>query len=46
MVLSECRKRGIPVSLSMGGGYAKPIDLTVEAHVGTYRMVREVFPHL
>jgi acetoin utilization deacetylase AcuC-like enzyme len=46
MVLSECRKRGIPVSLSMGGGYAKPIALTVEAHVGTYRMVREVFPHL
>jgi acetoin utilization deacetylase AcuC-like enzyme len=46
MVLSECRRRGIPVVLSMGGGYAKPIELTVEAHVGTYRMVREVFSNL
>lgn len=43
MVLEACRDRAIPVCLSMGGGYAKPIDLTVEAHVGTYRMVKEVF---
>ncbi|MCS7211265.1 MAG: histone deacetylase [Chloroherpetonaceae bacterium] len=43
LVLSECRRRGIPVSLALGGGYAKPIDLTVEAHVGTYKVVREVF---
>ncbi len=42
-VLKACRDRGIPVSLSMGGGYAKPIELTVKAHVGTYRMVKEVF---
>ena len=44
IVLEECRKRGIPVSLSMGGGYAKPIELTIKAHVGTYRALREVFP--
>jgi acetoin utilization deacetylase AcuC-like enzyme len=43
LVLKECRKHGIPVSLALGGGYAKPIDLTVEAHVGTYKAVREVF---
>jgi hypothetical protein len=42
-VLKECRKHGIPVSLALGGGYAKPIDLTVEAYVGTYKAVREVF---
>lgn len=43
MVLSSCKKHSIPVSLALGGGYAKPITLTVEAHVGTYRAAREVF---
>jgi acetoin utilization deacetylase AcuC-like enzyme len=43
IVLSECKRRGIPVSLALGGGYAKPIDLTVEAHVGTYKVVKEIF---
>ena len=42
-VLLACRRAGVPVSLALGGGYADPIALTVEAHVGTYRMVREVF---
>lgn len=42
-VLAACRRAGVPVSLALGGGYADPIALTVEAHVGTYRMVREVF---
>ncbi|QOJ29146.1 MAG: histone deacetylase [Ignavibacteriales bacterium] len=43
MVLSECKKRGIPVSLAMGGGYAVPISLTVEAHINTYRVVKELY---
>ncbi len=43
LVLKACRAHGIPVSLALGGGYATPIDLTVEAHVGTYKAVREVF---
>lgn len=43
MVLRACHARGIPVCLSMGGGYAKPIELTVEAHVGTYRAVNEIY---
>jgi acetoin utilization deacetylase AcuC-like enzyme len=43
MVLAACKKHGIPVSLALGGGYAKPIDLTVDAHVGTYKAVREIF---
>lgn len=42
-VLAACRKAGVPLSLALGGGYADPIALTVEAHVGTYRMVREVY---
>lgn len=42
-VMSECRKRRIPLSLALGGGYSRPIDATLEAYVGTYRALREVY---
>lgn len=42
LVLSACYDRGIPVSLSLGGGYAKPITHTVEAHIGTYRIAKQL----
>jgi acetoin utilization deacetylase AcuC-like enzyme len=42
-VLAACRARGVPVVLSLGGGYARPIEASVEAYVNTYRVVREVF---
>lgn len=42
-VLSECRSRGIPVSLGLGGGYSKPIMHSVDAYCGTYRVVKELF---
>lgn len=43
MVLEGAEKRGIPVSIAMGGGYADPIDLTVRAHIGTYQVIQRVF---
>jgi acetoin utilization deacetylase AcuC-like enzyme len=43
LVLSECKRHAIPVSLALGGGYAKPIELTVEAHIQTYRILKEIF---
>ncbi|MDX2128694.1 MAG: histone deacetylase [Chloroherpetonaceae bacterium] len=43
LVLAECRKRSIPISLALGGGYAKPIEDTVKAHLGTYRVAKELF---
>jgi acetoin utilization deacetylase AcuC-like enzyme len=43
MVLAACRARGVPVSLSLGGGYARPIGLTVEAYVNTYRVAKAIF---
>jgi acetoin utilization deacetylase AcuC-like enzyme len=43
MVLTECWHRGIPISLALGGGYAKPIELTVDAHAQTYRIVKEIY---
>jgi acetoin utilization deacetylase AcuC-like enzyme len=36
MVFSACRRLGIPVVVTLGGGYAEPIEKTVEAHARTY----------
>lgn len=43
MVLSECKARSIPVALVLGGGYSKPISHTVQAHVETYKVMKEIF---
>jgi acetoin utilization deacetylase AcuC-like enzyme len=43
MVLAACRARGIPVVLSLGGGYARPIEASVEGHVNTYRVAQGLF---
>ena len=43
LVLAAARERGIPIVLTLGGGYAKPIDLSVDAHIGTWREARAVF---
>lgn len=42
-VFEAAWSRAIPLALTLGGGYAKPIDATLEAHVGTYVEARAVF---
>jgi acetoin utilization deacetylase AcuC-like enzyme len=42
MVLQMCRWRGVPVVITLGGGYAEPIERTVEAHANTFRAAAEV----
>tara|TARA_R110000772_G_scaffold232195_2_gene343516 strand:+ start:3044 stop:3943 length:900 start_codon:yes stop_codon:yes gene_type:complete len=42
LVLTECRSRGIPVSLGLGGGYADPIELSVQAYANTYAVAKDV----
>jgi acetoin utilization deacetylase AcuC-like enzyme len=42
IVIGECMKRNIPVSLGLGGGYSKPIEHTIEAYAGTYRVAKEL----
>lgn len=37
LVIGACRMREIPVATTMGGGYAKDISDTVEAHCNTVR---------
>ncbi len=43
MVLELFRRRGVPVSVAIGGGYAKPIDDSVEGYAGTFRVAGELF---
>ena len=43
IVLTAARDRGIPVVLTLGGGYARPLDASVEAHCGTYREANAAF---
>lgn len=43
MVLSLAHQKSIPISLALGGGYAKPIELSIEAYANTYRVVQEIW---
>lgn len=38
MVLGEAKRRGVPVSIAVGGGYADPIEASVEAYANTWRV--------
>lgn len=42
-VFETFARRGVPVSIAIGGGYAQPISLSVEAYANTFRTAREVF---
>jgi len=41
MVLEKCASDGIPVVITLGGGYSEPIALTVEAHANTFRIASQ-----
>jgi len=41
--LSCFRKSGIPVQVSMGGGYSPDIKTIIEAHANTYRLAQEIY---
>ena len=43
LVLQACYQHGIPVAVSMGGGYSERIAHIVEAHANTFRVAQEVF---
>ena len=38
IVFSYCNKK--PIAMAIGGGYASPINLTVEAHANTFKMAK------
>ena len=41
MVLEACRDVGIPVAITIAGGYGRDIEDTVEAHLNTVRVAAE-----
>ena len=43
IILSECNRRNIPVSMAIGGGYADPIEASVTAYANTYRAAKEIY---
>ncbi|MCU0450144.1 MAG: histone deacetylase [Bernardetiaceae bacterium] len=42
-VLATCRRHGVPVVVSMGGGYSPRLADIVEAHANTFRLGQELF---
>jgi acetoin utilization deacetylase AcuC-like enzyme len=36
LVFEEAHRRRIPVAITLGGGYAEPLEATVEAHANTF----------
>lgn len=42
MVLEACRSAGIPVAITMAGGYARNIADTVDIHVSTLRLAKAI----
>ncbi|MBX2929263.1 MAG: histone deacetylase [Saprospiraceae bacterium] len=43
VVLETCQRNGIPVAVSMGGGYSQRLAQVIEAHANTYRLAQELF---
>lgn len=41
LVLKKCFEWGVPVAISMGGGYAKSIEDIVDIHLNTLRIARD-----
>ena len=42
-VLQQCRSRGIPLVITMGGGYSPKLIDIVEAHCNTFRLAQEMY---
>ncbi|MBU0695950.1 MAG: histone deacetylase [Bacteroidetes bacterium] len=43
MVFKACQTRGIPVQVSMGGGYSPNIKDIVDAHSNTFKVANEIY---
>lgn len=42
-VFETCKQNGIPVAVSMGGGYSERIAHIIEAHANTFRLAADIF---
>ncbi len=42
-VFKTCQAKGIPVAVSMGGGYSTKITAIIEAHANTFRVAKNIY---
>lgn len=42
LVFAACRAFGVPVVVTLGGGYADPVECTAEAHANTFRAAAKI----
>jgi len=45
-VIESCHRNGLPLVITLGGGYSKPIELTAEAHANTFRVAAGIYGSL
>jgi acetoin utilization deacetylase AcuC-like enzyme len=43
MVLQHCHDAGVPLQISMGGGYSPQLKDIVDAHCNTFKLARDIF---
>lgn len=43
LVMQRARGAGLPLAITLGGGYSEPIELTVEAHANTFRVASRIY---
>ncbi|MBG6233705.1 acetoin utilization deacetylase AcuC-like enzyme [Pedobacter sp. CAN_A7] len=43
LVLQHCRDAGVPLQISMGGGYSPQLKDIVDAHCNTFKLARDIF---
>ena len=43
LVLEAARVHGIPMVITLGGGYSDPIEATAQAHANTFRIAAQVY---
>ncbi len=43
LVLDGCKSRAIPVAIAIGGGYAEPIDASVQGYANTFRVAADLW---
>lgn len=43
LVIEACYAAGVPLVITLGGGYADPIERTAEAHANTFRVAAELY---
>jgi acetoin utilization deacetylase AcuC-like enzyme len=42
-VIGACFMNKLPLVITLGGGYSRPIELTAEAHANTFRVAAEIY---